>query len=48
LIWRRLLKRFRRILVRWEKRADIYVALLRLVFTLITWRACPARLKTSA
>jgi hypothetical protein len=34
------MNRFRRILVRWEKRADTYVALLHLVFALITWRAC--------
>jgi hypothetical protein len=33
------MNRFRRILVRWEKRADTYVALLHLVFALITWRA---------
>ena len=37
------MNRFRRILVRWEKRADTYVALLHLVFALITWRACGAR-----
>lgn len=36
------MNRFRRILVRWEKRADTYVALLHLVFALITWRACGA------
>ena len=36
------MNRFRRILVRWEKRADTYVALLHLVFALITWRACEA------
>jgi hypothetical protein len=36
------MNRFRRILVRWEKRADTYVALLHLVFALITWRACAA------
>ena len=34
------MNRFRRILVRWEKRADTYVALLHLAFALITWRAC--------
>lgn len=34
------MNRFRRVLVRWEKRADTYVALLHLVFALITWRAC--------
>ena len=36
------MNRFRPILVRWEKRADTYVALLHLVFALITWRACAA------
>jgi putative transposase len=36
------MNRFRRILVRWEKRADTYVALLHLVFALITWRTCAA------
>src|SRR5688572_15357625 len=36
------MNRFRRILVRWEKRADTYVALLHLAFALITWRACEA------
>jgi len=36
------MNRFRRILVRWEKRADTYVALLHLVFALITWRASGA------
>jgi len=34
------MNRFRRILVRWEKRADTYVALLHLVFALIIERAC--------
>jgi transposase len=34
------MNRFRRILVRWEKRADTYVAMLHLALALITWRAC--------
>jgi putative transposase len=34
------MNRFRRILVRWEKRADTYVAMLHLSCALITWRAC--------
>ena len=34
------MNRFRRILVRWEKRADTYVAMLHLVCALITWKAC--------
>lgn len=34
------MNRFRRILVRWEKRADTYIAMLHLSFALITWRAC--------
>lgn len=34
------MNRFRRILIRWEKRADTYVAMLHLSFALITWRAC--------
>lgn len=33
------LKRFRRILIRWEKRADTYLALLHLACGIITWRA---------
>jgi putative transposase len=33
------LPRFRRILVRWEKRADTYLAMLQLARGLITWRA---------
>jgi len=33
------MNRFRRILVRWEKRADTYVAMLHLACALITWRA---------
>jgi putative transposase len=34
------MNRFRRILVRWEKRGDTYVAMLHFSFALITWRAC--------
>jgi transposase len=34
------MNRFRRILVRWEKRADTYVAMLHLSCALITWKAC--------
>ena len=33
------MNRFRRILVRWEKRPDTYVAMLHLALALITWRA---------
>lgn len=33
------MNRFRRILVRWEKRADNYLALLHLACGLITWKA---------
>ena len=33
------LHRFRRILVRWEKRSDTYLAMLHLACALITWRA---------
>jgi transposase len=33
------LARFRRILTRWEKRADTYLAMLHLACALITWRA---------
>jgi transposase len=33
------MNRFRRILVRWEKRADTYVAMLHFALALITWRA---------
>ena len=33
------MNRFRRILVRWEKRADTYLAMLHLTCGLITWRA---------
>jgi len=34
------MNRFRRILVRWEKRCDTYVAMLHLACGIITWRAC--------
>ena len=33
------MNRFRRILVRWEKRADTYIAMLHFTCGLITWRA---------
>jgi transposase len=33
------LNRFRRILVRWEKRADTYLAMLHLACALVVWRA---------
>jgi putative transposase len=33
------LNRFRRILIRWEKRADTYIAMLHLALGIITWRA---------
>ena len=33
------LNRFRRILIRWEKRADTYLAMLHLACALLTWRA---------
>lgn len=33
------MNRFRRILVRWEKRADTYMAMLHLACGIITWRA---------
>jgi transposase len=33
------LNRFRRILVRWEKRADTYLAMLHLACGLVVWRA---------
>ncbi len=33
------LNRFRRILVRWEKRADTYIAMLHFALGIITWRA---------
>lgn len=32
------LNRFRRLLVRWEKRADTYIAMLHFACGLITWR----------
>lgn len=34
------MNRFRRILIRWEKRPDTYVAMLHLACALITWKAC--------
>ena len=34
-----MLNRFRRVLVRWEKRADTHLAMLHLACSLITWRA---------
>lgn len=34
------MNRFRRILVRWEKRADTYVGMLHFVCAIITWKAC--------
>ena len=34
------MNRFRRVLIRWEKRADTYVAMLHLACALITWKAC--------
>ena len=34
-----LAHRFRRVLVRWEKRADTYLAMLHLACALLTWRA---------
>lgn len=33
------LKRFRRLVIRWEKRADTYLAMLHLACGIITWRA---------
>ncbi len=33
------MNRFRRILIRWEKRTDTYLAMLHLALGLITWRA---------
>jgi hypothetical protein len=33
------MNRFRRILVRWEKRADTYIAMLHLACGILTWRA---------
>jgi putative transposase len=35
----RWMNRFRRILIRWEKRADTYLAMLHLTLGIITWRA---------
>ena len=34
------MNRFRRILVRWEKRADTYLAMVHFACAIITWRAC--------
>jgi putative transposase len=34
------MNRFRRILIRWEKRADTYVAMIHLACAVITWRSC--------
>jgi putative transposase len=34
------LNRYRRILIRWEKKADNYLGLLHLVFALTLWRNC--------
>ena len=34
------MNRFRRILVRWEKRADTYVAMLHFACAIITWKSC--------
>ena len=34
------MNRFRGILVRWEKRADTYLAMLHLACALITWKSC--------
>jgi transposase len=33
------MNRFRRILIRWEQRADTYIAMLHLACGIITWRA---------
>jgi len=33
------LNRFRRLLVRWEKRADTYLAMLHFALGIVTWRA---------
>lgn len=33
------MNRFRRILVRWEKRADTYIAMLHFALGIITWKA---------
>jgi len=34
------MNRFRRILIRWEKRADTYIAMIHLACAVITWRSC--------
>ena len=34
------MNRFRRILIRWEKRPDTYAAMIHLACALITWKAC--------
>jgi transposase len=34
------MNRFRRILIRWEKRPDTYVAMIHLACALITWKTC--------
>jgi putative transposase len=34
------MNRFRRLLVRWEKRADTYVAMLHFACAIITWKSC--------
>jgi transposase len=33
------MNRFRRVLVRWEKRADTYIAMLHISLAIITWKA---------
>jgi putative transposase len=33
------MNRFRRVLIRWEKRAETYLAFIRLVCAVINWRA---------
>jgi putative transposase len=33
------MNRFRRILIRWEKRADTYIAMLHFACGIITWRS---------
>lgn len=40
------MNRFRRILTRWEKRADTYVAMLHLACGIITWRTLRAHEQT--
>jgi putative transposase len=42
------LNRFRCLLVRWEKRADTYLALLHLACALISWRAARTARKALA